>query len=547
MTDLRLGLRDFLLRPYRGVLLLGRVLVCAAVILSLLAAASCTPAVDEQPAPTSVLRLSDIGPITLDPAVSGEMTSHMYITHIFSGLVTLNEELSVEGDIAKSWTVSEDGTRYVFELRDDVRFHSGRAVTAADFKYSWERACDPETGSHTAPVYLGDIVGARDMIDGKATGLRGVTVLDDYTLQVDIVSPRSYFIYKLTYPTAYVVDEETVARGADWWRQPNGTGPFMLSRWDQGSLLELRRNPDYYRTPALLDAVEFRLLAGVPMIMYERGEIDVVSVSSAYMDQVTDPANPIHRELLSSPELSLYYIGFDVTKPPFDDVYVRLAFCHAVDRERIVTVLFKDSLTVAGGVLPEGLPGYDAGLQPYRYDPDLAREFLARSSYGSAEALPPITITVSGYANQIPAYIAAAMRGWKDNLGVEVTARQLEPEIFLYHLIDERDELYSMGWIADYPSPHNFLGTLFSVGESYNISGYDNPRLEELLQKAAAETEEERQLEIYRKAERIVVEDPPILPLMYGANHVLVKPYVSGFEPNPMGVPDLTRVSVDRP
>ncbi len=532
-------------RVYRPAPVVGALLLTALVILVPVATA-CSPAVDDV-SPTSVLRLYDVGPITLDPAISGDMGSHLYITHIFSGLVALDEDLRVEPDIAKDWTVSEDGTRYVFELRDDVQFHSGRPVTAADFKYSWERACDPSTASHTAAVYLGDIAGATDMIEGRANELHGVTVLDDYTLQVDIEGPRSYFLDKMTYPTAYVVDHAAVANGSEWWRQPNGTGPFVLSRWDPGSMLELRRNANYHGEPARVDTVQFLLLAGMPMRLYESGEIDVAAVSSTYIEPVTDPRNPLHLELVSTPELSLYYIGFDVTKPPFDDVYVRLAFCHAVDRERIVAALFKDSVTLAGGVLPEGLPGHDPELHPYVYDPDLARELLAMSSYGSAEELPPITITVSGYANHLPSYIAAALLGWKNNLGVEVTARQLESEVFLYHLQAERDEMYSMGWIADYPSPHNFLGTLFSVGESYNISGYHNPQMEELLERAAAEMDEDTRLELYRQAERLLVEDPPCLPLVYGVNHLLVKPYVSGYVLNPMGIPDLTAVSVDRP
>lgn len=545
MRDCLSGLRHGLLRRSGGTVPLTRLILVAACSLILVPVVSCTLPIDD--APSSVLRLYDVGPITLDPAVSGEMSSHIYVVHLYSGLLSLSEDLLAEPDIAKSWTVSDDGTRYVFELRDDVRFHSGKAVTASDFKYSWERACNPSTGSRTAAIYLGDIVGARDVLEGRAVELRGVTVLDEYTLQVDIEAPRSYFIDKLTYPTTFVVDGESVARGTDWWRQPNGTGPFELSRWEPGSLLELRRNADYYGAQPLVDAVQFLLLAGVPMSLYERGDIDVVGVSSSYIEQVTDPSNPLHLELLSTPELSLYYIGFDVTKPPFDDAYVRLAFCHAVDRERIVKVLFKDSVGVAGGVLPAGLPGHDPDLRPYEYDPALARELLAMSSYGSAEELPPITITISGYANQVPDYIAAAMLGWKQNLGVEVSVRQLEPDVFLYYLEEERDEAFAMGWVADYPSPHNFLGTLFSVGESYNISGYSNPELEDLLVRAAAESDVELSLEYYREAERVVVADAPCLPLLYGSNQMLVKPYVSGFVPNPLGVPDLTVVSVDRP
>ncbi len=495
----------------------------------------------------SVLRLYDVGPVTLDPAVSADMTSHLYVTNLYSGLVALDETMQVKPDIAKNWTISNGGTRYTFELRDDVRFESGKALTANDVKYSWERACSPSTHSMTAATYLGDIVGADDVLQGRTAALSGVTVLDAHTLQVDIDAPRAYFLEKLTYPTAFVVDSETVAKGADWWRQPNGTGPFTLSQWNPGSLIELKANPDYYGEKPLVDTVQFQLLAGVPMSLYENGDIDVVSVGSDYMDQVTDPANPLHLELQSTPELSLYYIGFDVTKPPFDDENVRLAFCHAVDRQRIVSILFKDGVTRAGGILPAGMPGYDSTLDPYNYDPDLARQLLAKSSYGSADALPPITVTVSGYANDVPSYIAAALYEWQQNLGVSVSVRQLEPDVFLYNLDSEHDQAFSMGWVADYPSPQNFLGTLFGAGESYNISGYSNPELEILLKQAAAEEDEAQRLELYRQAERVIVADAPCLPLTYGANHVLVKPYVSGYKLSPLGIPDLTKVRVDRP
>jgi len=491
------------------------------------------------------LHLSDAGPITLDPAISGEMSSHTYVMQMYGGLVRLDAELRVVSDIAESWTISEEGTTYVFQLKEDVRFHSGKAVTANDFKYSWERACDPATGSLTASTYLGDIVGAQDMLDGTADTLSGVTVLDDYTLQVDIDEPRAYFIDKLTYPTTFVVDEETVSAGPDWWREPNGTGPFELVKWDEGSTLILGRYEDYHGDLALVDAVEFHILAGVPMSLYEQGVIDVVGVSSGYMSQVTDPSNPFSAEHVWAPELSLYYIGFDATKEPFNDSNVRRAFCHSVDRQRIVDVLFEGSVQVASGILPAGLPGYDPSLVAYEYDPALARELLAESSYGSADALPPIEMTISGYANQVPEYLASAIVDWRENLGVEVAVRQLEPEVFLYRLLDERDEMFSMGWIADYPDPHNFLGTLFVTGQTNNIAHYSNPVLDAMLDEAAAEQDEEVRLELYREAERLLIDEAPCLPLMYGSNHALVRPYVSGYRLSPLGVPDLSTVSVE--
>ena len=531
-------------RVYRVAFLTG---VCLAIILA--GATGCSPTESGRVGgqSDSVLHLSDAGPVTLDPAISGDMSSHRYVKHMYSGLVRLNSDLAVEPDIAEDWAVSDDGTTYTFYLREDVRFHSGDPVTAADFKYSWERACSPSTGSSTAPTYLGDIVGASEIMAGEAEELSGVTVVDDYTLRVEIDLPRAYFIDKLTYPTTFVVDEATVSSGQGWWREPNGTGPFELARWDEGSLLVLQRYGDYYGMAPSLEEVHFHLLAGLPMSLYEQGTIDVVNVSTSYMYQATDPANPFSEQLVSTPELSLYYIGFNVDEPPFDDPLVRRAFCHAVDRERIVSVLFNDSVTIAGGILPVGLPGHDPSLDPYPFDPQRARELLAESSYGSADALPPVVVTVSGYANSVTGYVAAAMRDWQEHLGVDITVRQLEPDIYLYELPEEKDGVFAMGWIADYPDPHNFLGTLLSSGEHMNISGYSNPEFDALLDRAAAETDEEERLRFYNQAERMVVEDAPCLPLLYGANHVLVKPYVTGFEPGPLGIADLTEVEVNRP
>ena len=204
------------------------VLVCSLLI------AGCQPPVEEEVAPPpveeevappsaeaeeetpitateeKVLNLYGRDPHTLDPAVSGEMRSHQYIMQLFSGLVCLGDNLEPAPDIAQEWQVSDDGRTYTFYLRHDVRFHDGREVKAEDFKYSWERACDPATGSLTAATYLGDIVGVGEVLAGESKEISGVRVIDDYALQVTIDAPKSYFLSKLTYPTAFVVDRANV-------------------------------------------------------------------------------------------------------------------------------------------------------------------------------------------------------------------------------------------------------------------------------------------------------------------------------------------------
>jgi oligopeptide transport system substrate-binding protein len=497
------------------------------------------------PAGEGSLRLWDTGPITLDPAISADMSSHLYVMQIFSGLVRLDQELNIVPDIAESWEKSLDGKIYTFYLRQGVKFHDGREVKAADFKYSWERVCDPDTGSGTASTYLGDIVGVRDMLAGEAGEISGVEVINDYTLQVTIDAPKAYFLSKLAYPTAFVVDRANVESGGGWWLEPNGTGPFELKEWTEGQWLILESSKIYYGEPAKLEQVIY-ILAGAPMSLYETGQIDVVSVYLPYIDRVYDETGPFYPRLAVTPELSLYYIGFDNAQAPFDDVNVRRAFCHAVDKEHIAKVILRDMINEAGGILPPGMPGYNEDLEGLDYDVEETKELIAASKYGDVSNLPPITLTVDGYGNNIPSYLGAIIQEWQQNLGVEVSVRQLETDDFIYNLKQEKDEMFMLGWIADYPDPHNFLDILFYTGSENNIFEYSNLNLDNSLDQAAIEQDESVRLAMYQQAEQLVIDDAPCLPLWHGANYILVEPYVKGYELSPLGIPDLGQVYIEQ-
>jgi len=466
---------------------------------------------------------------------------------IFSGLVRLDEQLNIVPDIAESLPEeSPDGKTYTFHLRQGVAFQNGREVKAADFKYSWERACNPATGSGTAATYLGDIVGAKDVLAGNATELSGVKAIDDYTLQVTIDAPKAYFLDKLAYPMAFVVDRANVESGQQWWLTPNGTGPFKLKEWTPGQWLVLERNDVYYGQPARLEQVVFSLAAANPMDLYETGQIDVVPVYLDYIDEVTDETSPLHLELAITPELSLYYIGFNTAEPPFDDADVRRAFCLAVDKEHIIKVIMRDMVSEASGILPPGMPGYSETVQGLDYNLAEAKALIAGSKYEDAANLPPIILTVEGYGNNIPSYLGAIIQEWQQSLGVEISVRQLETEKFLYNLKQEKDEMFTMAWIADYPDPHDFLDVLFYTGSEVNIGEYDNPALDTLLDQAAIEQNETDRLAMYQQAEQLVVDDAACIPLFHGTSYILVKPYVEGYGLSPLGIADLSKVYVDK-
>src|SRR3990172_3250980 len=201
---------------------------------------------------------------------------------IFSGLVTFDKDLNLVPDIAEKWDMSDDGIVYTFHLRRNVLFHdSSRRVTAGDFKFSMERALDPDTQSTVGDVYLDDIVGAAEFANGDTEDVSGIRVVDDDTLEITIKEASRVFLQKLTYPTAFVVDQREVGdstcfEGANWTLNPNGTGPFKLQEWVIGQRIELEPNQSYHLEPKpSLAKVTYVLSGGSPLVMYENDEIDI--------------------------------------------------------------------------------------------------------------------------------------------------------------------------------------------------------------------------------------------------------------------------------
>ena len=212
-----------------------------------------------------------------------------------------------------------DGTvSYTFHLRDDVVFHNtSRLVTASDFKYSMERALKPETASTVAEAYLGDIVGATDMVRGRADAVRGIEVVDDSTLKLTIDAPKPYFLAKLTYPTAFVVDREQVeANPRNWSRKPNGTGPYKLSEWSLGEQITLKANDRYHLGKPSVQTVTFLLSGGNVLTMYQNNEIDVAGVGVNDIESVQDPTSDLNAQYVTGDDLSISYIGFNTRRSP---------------------------------------------------------------------------------------------------------------------------------------------------------------------------------------------------------------------------------------
>ena len=497
------------------------------------------------------LRLLGRDPITLDPACATDVDSANYIVEVFGGLVTIDRELQVVPDIAERVDVSDDGTVYTFQLRRGVLFHKGdRQVTASDVKYSMERALDPDTQSPVAKTYLGDIVGAEEFADGEADEVTGIEVVDNYTLRITIDAPKPYFLAKLTYPTGFVVDRRqvdgsTCFSNTNWQRKPNATGPFKLKEWDLGQRIVLEPNSRYHLGAPSLGRVVYTLGGGSAITMYENDEIDVTGVGLNDIERVRDPAEPLNKEFHEASRMDIWYIGFNVEEPPFDDAKVRQAFAHAIDKDKLIEVVLLDAVVEADGILPPGIPGFNENLQGLEFDEEKAQQLLAESSYGGPEGLPDIKIASSGRGASVGPVSEAILFMWEEKLGVDVSVRQTEFATFLDDLRDGEYQMFELGWVADYPDPENFLKIQFYSGSTNNHSQYANAEVDRLLEQADTEADEAARLSLYQQAEQIIVNEAPWIPLFHDKFSVLIKPYVKGYLLPPFVIPRLRYVQIE--
>ena len=481
-------------------------------------------------------------PPTLDPHLTTDNISGRLVNEVFGGLVTLGLDLNVAPDLAERIEVSEDGLNYTFHLRKEAKFHNGKPVTSEDARWSLERVADPETQSPVAAQYLSDIVGVSAKLQGKANAISGLRIPDKHTVILTIDQPKSYFLSKLTYPTAFVLDQENIEKnGADWLRRPNGTGPFKLAEYQVGELLRLARNEDYHLGPANIDEVEFLLAGGNAMLMYENDEIHVTGVGLADLERVLDPNEPLNAEIITAPTLfSVGYIGMNVNEPPFDDALFRKALNLAIDRDTIASVVLEGSNIPAKTIIPPGFPSHSPNVIGYRYDPVRAHELITQSKYGNdLENLPRITLSISGsFGANVPLALEVILQSWKDNLGVEVEIQQTEWATFLQDLHNRRYQMFQLGWAADYADPENFLDILFHSESENNHTNYSNPEVDRLLLQARIEPNQETRFELYNRIEQMILDEAPwVLLWNSGETYALIKPEVKGYELTAMTIP----------
>lgn len=483
----------------------------------------------------------------LDPArTTGSADG--YVGLLYSGLVRLSPELQVVPDLAERWDISADGTVYTFTLRANLEFADGSPLTAEDVRYSLERAADPDTGSTTARTYLGDILGVADVLDEEADSIEGLEVVDERTIVMTLDGPKPYFLAKLTYPTAFIVDEESVDGEPDdeWPFEPNPSGPYLLREYSEAETLIFERNPAYYQPAGIPYVVYLNNRFGSSISLFESGEIDVVYLDATETAEVRRPSHVLHDQWVSVTSMCTGLVQMNNTLAPLDDVNVRRALALAVDKDGLNDLLADGLNLRSDTILPPAMPGYSLELAQAQaattFDAAAAQAALAASSYGTD--LPPITVHASGFGNEERDDVNALVADWREVLGIEVNVEFLDPSAFTGAARDESAHLVFYGWCADYPDPQNFLDILYHSNSEFNVAGYSNPELDALIEEAGVELDPAQRLALYQELERRLLEDGAGIPLLHNVSDALVSSRIQGTVIVPIGAPVIPYLSL---
>ncbi len=494
------------------------------------------------------LRLA--GPVSglasLDPALSRDLATNFLLRQVFRGLVALDRDLSPQPEIAESVTVSEDGLVYDFVIRESARFHDGRPITPEDVRFSLSRALDPRTTGGASEAlagvtYLQDVQGAADQLAGRSDRLAGVAITGERSLSITLEGPSATFLMRLASVPASIVDADQVGRDDDWTVAPNGSGPFAVVGWDASESLELAAADTWWAGLPALPRIEVRLgsAASQPVNLFQGGEIDLVDdVPPELVELIEDPATGAPAaELMATGLFATSYIAFGNRQPPLDDPHVRRALQHVFPADLVAGASFNGQVDAANGLLPPGLLGSGWPISPISIDADAARSELRASRYGSAGSVPPIAI----YAADI-----AAVEALRDvagpELGLRVEAIQVGWTDFLTGLAERRFPAYALYWGADYPDPSSLIDTLFGERSPENFTGYVNPELESLLAEARTADAGER-IEIYIRANQLLVDDAALIPLYHPIGYTLARAGLGGVGATPMGILGLETIA----
>jgi oligopeptide transport system substrate-binding protein len=483
-------------------------------------------------------------PDTLDPQVARTEGAFHILRDAFEGLTSIGTDGAPVPAAAESWTIAPDGLEYRFKLREGLRWSNGDVLTADDFVRGMRRLVDPRTASPYAQM-LDPVLNATAIARGEMKpDALAVSAPDERTVVIRLANPAPYLLGLLAQPGAFPVHGPSIATNGAEYARPGklvSNGAFVLADWVLGSHVVLRRNPHYWNNAATrLEAVHFVHIAdaGTELRQYRAGQLDYTYVVPAPQFQWIKQNLP--DELHVAPQLSVYYYGFNLTRPPFkDNPKLRRALSMAIDRDKLTTAVTGVGEAPAYGWVPRGVWNYTPQQFDYTAKPYAERLVEARRLYEEAgySAANPLRIELrynSGDQHNRLAVAIAAM--WKEALGVETTLYAEEFRALLQSIQARKDtQVFRSSWVGDFNDAYTFAQLLESRF-GLNLSGYSNPRYDSLLAEAVRQADPALRRAALEEAERVMLADHPVLPLYFYVNKHLIKPWVQGWTDNVMNV-----------
>ena len=477
----------------------------------------------------SLTGVSDL--VSLDPAKASDQQGFTVIAMLYGGLVKLDESLLVVPSLAESWSVSDDSLTYTFTLRDGIVFSDGTPITADDVVWTFNHALDAKTGGWTGPYYFTLIEGADEVAAGTATEVSGVKKIDDKTVAITIKQPSAYFLSSLSAGPSKILSQ---AASADDGKVTSG--PFVVQSWDHGQGITLAPNAKFYEPVTGVTELDFLFNqdSETGYQLYRTGKVDIFGSSQNPVPAARVPEVEGSPDFKSTPAFNTRYVAFNNKLKPFDDVKVRQALTHAIDRDTLANAVLGGTVNPTERILPAGFPASDKPITGLAFDPAAAKDLLSQAVIDPQSFTFTLSYGVEGDNERV---VTVLQSMWQENLGISVKLEPLELATFSSRLNDTYQDpehglqAYYSIWGADYPDPQNFLSTQLQTDVGNNNGHWSNADFDKLTQEADTTVDDfAKRADLYNKAEQIAVDEVGWLPLFNAKVNVLVRDCVHGID-----------------
>ena len=505
------------------------------------------------------------GIASLDPAFAKNQSIMWVVHQLYNTLVEVDQNLNIVPSLAKSWDISPDRLTWIFHLRNDVFFHDdpvfpngkGRRMTAADVAYSFSRIMDKETASPGSWIF-----------NRKVDSIQPFKAINDSTFQLQLIRPYNPILGILSMQYCSIVSKEAVEKyGKDFRRHPVGTGPFQIVAWEEGQAMVLKKNPHYFERDSLgnnlpyLDGIKISFYdsKATEFLLFREKQLDFINdIEASFKDEVLTKMGTLRKNwdgkivLQTHPYLNIEYLGILVDSTnelvknsPMRFKAIRQAINYGFDRRKMILYLRNSLGTPAeSGFIPLGLPSFDSSVvKGYNYNPAKSKALLEEAGFPDGKGLPVIKLLTIPIYSDMADFIAKQL----GEVGIPIQVEVIQKSLLLDMTANSKALFFRGSWIADYPDAENYLSVFYSKNPAPpNYTRYKNQQFDQLFEEALTENNDSIRYDLYRKADQLMIQDAPVVPLWYDEVVRFVQPYVKGFVPNALNLLELRKTKLER-